>query len=73
MDSAGKANGKKCQGDTEKSSNGINCAEAGTPFSLTNLLFALAQSPNFWLGLLFVGGSAFVWFDRRFKLRTFGI
>jgi len=58
---------------TEMSAATTRLAEAGTPFSLTNLLFALAQSPNFWLGLLFVGGSAFVWFDRRFKLRTFGI
>lgn len=48
-------------------------AQSGKPFTLAELLIGLAQSPTFWVGVVVVGGAAFIWLERRLKLIRWGI
>lgn len=58
---------------TEVSGAVAKVATSGKPFSVYELVIALAQSPGFWIGVITVAGAAYVWLERRRKLVKYGI
>jgi N-acetylmuramoyl-L-alanine amidase len=58
---------------TEVATAMAKVAGAGEGFSLTAFLMALASSPTFWVGVITVGGAAYIWLRRRARLITHGV
>lgn len=48
-------------------------AQSGNGFSIGEFVLALAQSPTFWVGLITIGLSAYIWLERRRKLIFHGV
>lgn len=48
-------------------------AQTASDFSLESFALALLRSPKFWAGLFLTASSAYVWLERRGKLKTWGI
>lgn len=48
-------------------------AQSGKPFSMLEFVFALAQSPTFWIGVFTMAGAVYIWFERRRKLIVHGV
>jgi lysozyme family protein len=46
---------------------------SGQPFSLAEFAVALASSPNFWIAVFTLGGSAYLWLRRRSRLHALGV
>ena len=58
---------------TEVSTAMAKIASSGRAFSIDEFVWALVQSPGFWIGVSAILGAAYIWLERRSKLIRFGI